>query len=52
MDGVIMAGFAVACFVCFAIMCVCLAILLFGATFLAITEIVVDIKENIERMIE
>lgn len=45
----IMVGIAV---VCIATMGVCLAVLLVGATFLAITEIVADIKDNIERMIE
>ena len=45
----IMVGIAV---VCVATMGACFAFLLVGVTFLAITEIVADIKENIERMIE
>ncbi len=45
----IMVGIAV---VCIAIMGVCLVVLLVGATLLAITEIVADIKDNIEGMIE
>ncbi len=49
MAEALMVGFLV---VCVAIMTVCFLFLLLGATFLAITEIVADIKDNIERMIE